>query len=163
MRRSVELLIIALLCGCSDAEPAYPKTRDELEKLAAANPGLTETCREDLQRDGIDAIALRDDECFEKLPAQRWRGLWDRGWEWTSFCPAPARECPIRADHGDIWLERAEDAYKGPELADGLYQIEFVGRRTKFPGHFGHLNQYDHLMVVDRIVSIRLVRAEPQK
>lgn len=141
----------------------YPKTREELEKLIAVNPGLIKECREDLQRYGSRAILFGYDECFEKMPARRWSGLWERGWEWTSFCRETAKECPIRADHGDIWLEGAEAAYKGPELVDGLYRIEFVGRRTKYPGYFGHLNQYDHLMVVDRMISVRLLKAEPQK
>ena len=161
MGRSVTLLIMALLSGCSERDLVHPKSSEELEKLAAVNPGLTKACREAVQTEGIGALVHRDDECFEKLPAQRWNGLWERGWEWTNFCPAPAKDCPYAAEHGDIWLEGAEDAYKGPELVDGQYAIEFVGRRTKYPGHFGHLNQYDHLMLVDRIISIRLVRAEP--
>ena len=92
-------------------------------------------------------------KCFDLLPASRWHGLWQQGWEWSNFCPEPAKECLIRADHGDIWMEFAEGV--DPDLADGLYEVEFIGRRTRKPGNFGHLNQYDHLMIVERMISSR--------
>jgi hypothetical protein len=53
------------------------------------------------------------------------------------------------------WLTFGKDAYRGVKLADdGVYRIEFVGRRTKVAGNFGHQASYDYLMVVDRLISI---------
>lgn len=94
------------------------------------------------------------------LPDQRWSGLWNSGWEWTSFCPDPAKKCDATSDRGGIWLDFARDAYRGPELPDGVYRIEFIGRRTKLPGYFGHLGQYDHLMAAGRVISIQKIPGE---
>ena len=128
-----------------------------MEDIRAENPGMTKACLEVVRRTGFPPL---DDmpRCYGMLPAKRWAGLWNSGWEWTNFCPAPARECPIASEHGDVWLEFADKAYDGPDLPDGIYEIEFIGRRTAKAGSFGHLSQYDHAMVVDRVLSITLVQ-----
>jgi hypothetical protein len=167
MRRfAIPLLFLLFACGSPKVDPAGEKTGlsdAEMKQFVAENPGMTKACLDEVSRSGILGYRPDDPACFEMMSARRWKGLWKSGWEWTNFCPAPARECSISAEHGDIWLEFAEHAYSGPELKDGLYEIEFIGRRTKVPGHFGHLGQYDHLMVADRVNSIRLLRAEPQE
>ena len=57
------------------------------------------------------------------------------------------------------WLVFGKDAYPR-EIRDGLYRIEFIGRRTKVPGYFGHLNTYEHMVIVDRLISIRTIPGE---
>ena len=90
-------------------------------------------------------------------PPRRWSGLLNLGFEWSNFCPSPAQTCSLSSERGDVWTELGTGVFKGDELPDGLYQVEFVGRRTLKAGHFGHLNQYDHYMIVDRIVSVKRV------
>jgi hypothetical protein len=160
---------LALLAGCNQQKPAVSE-RDaalanaidaKIAQIRASNPGIKETCLTKLRANQLGATEwVNNPDCFEMMPEQRWSGLWNSGWEWTNFCPEPAEECPGASDRGDIWLKLAKDAYRGPELLDGVYRIEFVGRRTKVPGHFGHLGQYDYLMVADRVISIKEIPGE---
>lgn len=143
-----------LLVGCNQRKPAMSNA--DFQAFKAANPGMRQKCLNDVRYGGFKAWRPDDPDCFEMMPAQRWSGLWERGWEWTNFCPDPATECDWMAKRG-TWLIFAKDAYRGPAQPDGLYRVEFVGRRTKVPGNFGHMNSYDHLMVVDRLISIRRV------
>ena len=155
MYRAPFLLLVGLLLGCeanhatSDEEAAVNK---EIENIRKANPGLKEACLKKLGTGAIGASEwMNNPDCFDMMPPQRWRGLWNSGWEWSNFCPVPAASCSIAPDHGGIWL-----TFPAPptgEETDGVYQIEFVGRRTRVPGHFGHLGQYEHLIVVDRQIS----------
>lgn len=147
-----------LLAGCKYREPAMSSA--DIQQFAASHPGITQTCLDDVRwgrRDWGDVVD--DSGCFEMLPAQRWRGLWETGWEWTNFCPDPATKCDWMSGHG-TWLTFGSNAYHGPVLPDGTYRIDFVGRRTKVPGYFGHQDEYDHLMVVDRVISIRKIPGE---
>jgi hypothetical protein len=89
--------------------------------------------------------------------ATRWRGLWDSGWEWSIFCTDPTHKCETSPEKGDAWLEFSEGAYNGPRLTHGLYEIEFIGRRTAQPAGFGHLGQYDYEIIVDRVISMKKV------
>jgi len=161
-----ELAILLLLASCDQPKPAVSKqdvalakTMDaDIAEIRTSHPGIKGACLKRIRAGELGAFEWIDNpDCFDMLPQQRWSGLWNSGWEWTSFCPEPAKECPIASEQGDVWLTFGNNAYRGPELADGLYRIEFVGRRTKVPGYFGHLDQYDHLMVVDRVIWIEHV------
>lgn len=135
-------------------------TSADVQAFAAERPGITAKCLDDVRwgrRDWGDAG--EDPDCFEMLPEQRWSGLWEDGWEWTNFCAEPAKQCDWMAKSG-TWLTFAEGAYPKGEVPDGTYRIEFIGRRTKIPGQFGHDGAYEHLMVVDRLISIRTIPGE---
>lgn len=159
-----------LLVGCGQRKPVMSKEDEalaraldaDIEEIRAGNPGIKEVCLKKLRTGQMGAFEwINNPECFEMLPARSWTGLWNTGWEWTNFCPEPAKKCPISSEHGDIWIEFAEGAYRGlPEQPDGVYRINFIGRRTNTSGYFGHLGQYDHLMVVDRVISIRKIPGE---
>lgn len=56
-----------------------------------------------------------------------------------------------------IWLKFADKVELDDNLPDGIHHIEFVGRRTKVPGNFGHTASYEHLMIVDQIISLEPV------
>jgi hypothetical protein len=151
-------MLMVLAASCDQRQPAISDA--EFREFRDAWPGMTKACLEKVRYGGFLSVAWDQPECFEMQPARQWRGLLQRGFEWSNFCPAPARRCPISADAEDIWLEFAKGARDGPTLEDGLYALEFFGRRTKVPGPFGHLNQYDHLIVVDRLISVRRVADE---
>lgn len=59
-----------------------------------------------------------------------------------------------------IWLEFADNVALDDDLPDGIHRIEFVGRRTKVPGNFGHTASYNHLMIVDQIISLEPVKVQ---
>ena len=120
---------------------------------------MTQQCLDAVRYGGFRAWQPNDPNCFEMTAPQRWSGLWEKGWEWTNFCPDPATKCDWMSKRG-TWLTLAKDAYRGPKLQDGTYRIEFIGRRTKKAGNFGHQASYDHLMVVDRMMSIKKIPGE---
>jgi hypothetical protein len=150
----------SLLVSCHERKPAMPDS--EFEKFRAAWPGMTKQCLDEIRYYGILAWRPDDPDCFEMMPAQQWSGLWETGWEWSNFCPSPATECDWMAKRG-IWLTFAKDAYHGPERPDGVYQIHFIGRRTKAPAQFGHQGNYDHLIVVDRLISMSQVSGTEER
>lgn len=159
MNRAIWLLLSIAASGCEDRGAKFSKAEIEqlnlaAEQFRAKNPGVTKSCLEAMRAGEGPAFPTPKDGCFEMQPAKRWHGLWNSGWEWTNFCPSPARDCPIAAERDDTWLEFADGVSPRPEPNDGLYEIEFIGRRTSVPGHFGHLDQYDHAMIVDRLISI---------
>jgi hypothetical protein len=152
------IVIALLLAGCDYRQPGMSSA--DIQEFAASHPGITQTCLDDVRwgrRSWGDVVD--DSDCFEMQPAQRWTGLWEIGWEWTNFCPDPTTKCDWMSGHG-TWLTFAKDAYHDPVLPDGTYRIDFVGRRTKVPGYFGHQGEYEHLMVVDHVISIQKIPGE---
>jgi hypothetical protein len=160
MKRIIVALIAMLAAGCSrggsnNTEAALADAY--LQQLQAQHPGMTDACVQKIRKGEIGLADWIDNPgCFDMLPDQRWSGLWNTGWEWTNFCPATAQQQCDWSKRG-TWLTFAKKAYEGPELEDGIYRIEFIGRRTRVPGYFGHLDQYAHLMVVDRLISIKKI------
>ena len=144
------------------------KTKEEAEaylsELRRSNPGLTESCIEKMRSDQLGAFEfINNPACFEMQPRRRWTGVWNKGWEWTSFCEGSGSGCPIASERGATWLTFADGARPRWEPKDGLHRVEFVGRRSAAPGNFGHLGQYDHLMVVDQLISIAPLRKAPKE
>ena len=163
------IAIALLLASCDQRKPGASREdarlaqaiNADIAKIRAGNPGIKNACLEKLRANKLGAFEWADNpHCYDMLPDQNWSGLWNSGWEWTNFCSDPAKECGATSDRGGIWLIFAKGAYSGPELRDGVYHIDFVGRRTKIAGYFGHQAQYDHLMVVDRIISIEHIPGE---
>ena len=156
--RGLFAIAIALLTGCEYHEPGMSSA--DIQAFAAEHPGLTATCLNDVRWGRRDWGSVSSDaDCFEMQPARRWSGLWEHGWEWTNFCPDPAKKCDWMAEPG-TWLTFAEKVNLPDDLPDGTHRIEFIGRRTKVPGHFGHQAGYEHLMVVDQVISIRAIPGE---
>ena len=45
----------------------------------------------------------------------------------------------------------------------GVYVIDFIGRRTLYPGHYGHMGGWNEEVLVDRIFSIKQIKAPPKE
>ncbi|EAQ28152.1 hypothetical protein NAP1_11173 [Erythrobacter sp. NAP1] len=93
--------------------------------------------------------------------ARRWEGLWLDEFEGSRFCAAPADDCTYHSAGERVWLTFAEEirATERPAF-DGkirLYQIEFIGRQTSEPGHFGHAGTSDRKIVVEELLKLELV------
>lgn len=143
------------LSGCNRRTPAVSEA--DYRAFKASNPGMTKQCLEAYRYGGFSAWRPDDPNCFEMTPSQHWSGLWENGWEWTNFCPDPAKNCDWISKRGS-WLTFAQGAYRGSKPLDrGVYRIDFVGRRTKAAGNFGHLGSYDHLIVVERVLSLHKI------
>ena len=154
MKATLILPMIAVLFGCQQPEPVI--SDDEFTGFRESHPGMVQSCLDEVLYGGYVEWRPDDPDCYEMLPAQRWSGLWEHGWEWTNFCPEPAKTCDWMAEHG-TWLAFADDVQLEDNLPDGVHRIEFVGRRTKVSGNFGHAASYKHLMIVDRIISLEPV------
>lgn len=106
------------------------------------------------------------EDCVALLPAEHLQGVWVTGFEQSGFIPgaidAPGRD-DVRAQ--DTWLTFARGATPDHSLWDqrdarggwAAFAIEFEGRRSRDRGRYGHLNGAPHLVVVDRILSLRIL------
>ena len=151
--------LIAVACACvlvAGCDQRQPKVTDaQVQKLKAAMPGITDACLDKVRWGGIEAMPSEIDKCFKMEPQRRWSGLYVTGFEWSRFCPAPARECSDESPGQYIMLDDsaapALPAYAGEE-SPPLYTIEFVGRKTVFPIDAPNMPIYE--IVVDRMISM---------
>ena len=167
MKAILAILLISTVAGCKN-EPVKP--RDLVQRLEAGNlsdddlrvitgyfPGMTRSCTEKVRAGGERAMPKRTEDCFEMTPQRRWSGLWRAALEGSQFCPdeagRPAKECAFKEGTTMTWLEPRSD-YTPNGI---LYQVNFVGRRTARPGHFGAYGFYQHEIVVDRMISMKRV------
>jgi hypothetical protein len=100
---------------------------------------------------------------------ERMQGLWRNGFEESVFCPAPAQKCDyvMTGDRAEplIWLDASISfpaEIKMRQLG-GLYEIEFLGRRSVKPGRYGHMGMFDQQVIVDRLISVREVEPPPKE
>ena len=110
------------------------------------------------------------DECSKMEPARRYQGIWVDAFEGQQFIPkgtkAPQwprgnfntsewRKEADRAIAGSIWLD-VERAKLGHKWKQGGRRaiIEFVGRKTRFPGNYGHMGMFGQEIIVDRVISL---------
>ncbi|MEP9401719.1 hypothetical protein [Sphingomonas sp. VNH70] len=137
----------------SDADMAY---------YEASLPGMTGECRAMVRREGLFSIPFYTDECFRMTQPRRWQGLWRTGFEDSMFCEVPATRCSLGSQPEDVWIEFKTPADFRAKVPDGLYRIDFIGRRTVVPGSHGHLGVARHAMVVDRLLFIDKVADTPR-
>jgi hypothetical protein len=110
-----------------------------------------------------------EEECVDLLPAETMRGVWVTGFEQSGFIP-DATEVPepndVRAQQ--TWLSFADGATPDRSVwaerdrrhGFAAFAIEFVGRRSRGAspnGGYGHLNGAANLVVVQRILSLRVL------
>lgn len=110
--------------------------------------------------------------CIDFLPAERMRGVWISGFERSWFVPGLASvPDPRRTDLSGIWLTFSTGALPDPALRRemdaqrgvAVVAIEFDGRRSRHPGQYGHMGGADQIVIVDRIVSARLIGPLPPR
>lgn len=115
--------------------------------------------------------SLPTDQCFKMQAARRYRGVWIDEFEGQQFIPegtkVPAwprgsltssewRKQADQARAATIWLD-VETAAAGHtwQQAGRKAFIEFVGRKTLYPGSYGHMGMSGQEIIVDRVISIR--------
>jgi len=190
MLRPRTLLLCALVSSCHQQTPVQehrvndPKRLAELRRLFVPEAYVRPEDQQKAQRlrDGYSApfpcsydevelgthaiASLPIDQCFKMTKSQRMRGLWRNDFEGQAYCAAPARECPAGKwkpnEPGVAWIDFASPL---PGEADtppgGLYAIDFVGRGTAYPGMYGEYGFYNQEVIVDRLISIRMIRPPP--
>jgi hypothetical protein len=111
------------------------------------------------------------DQCYKMEPARTYRGIWIDEFEGQAFIPdgttppgwptsdpkSPGwREAAERARAARIWLttDRVDLPHKR-QAGTRRVLLEFVGRKTMYPGAFGHMGMSGHELIVDRVLSER--------
>lgn len=118
--------------------------------------------------------SLPTDQCYKMEAPRRYRGIWIDEFEGQAFIPEgttapewpradPAspgwREQFDRAQAATIWLD-VERAKLGHHRNGGRKMfIDFMGRKTMYPGQYGHMGLSGHEIIVDRVISLKVCPA----
>lgn len=138
-----------------------------MEKLRVGDPGMTEECLNKIRWGGIEAATGKIEDCYKFDPPRRWKGLFFTGFEVSRFCPEPARECSDDTPGEHIWLAQGpsiqiprRNGESGPEPE--LFRVDFIGRKTTYPGGHGHTGASEEEIIVDRLISLKQVEPSPK-
>jgi hypothetical protein len=115
--------------------------------------------------------SLPTDQCYKMEEPRRHRGIWIDEFEGQAFVPEGTRppSWPTDDSKAPGWKERAEEARLARIWIDtrrvdldrasrrrGTRRfIEFVGRKTRFPGVHGHFGMFGSEIIVDRVIALR--------
>jgi hypothetical protein len=97
---------------------------------------------------------LPTEKCVKMDAPKHWHGLWRNEFEGSQFCPGEPADCTYEVGPR-IWFSwrgKFPNALK-PRIS-GVYEIEFVGRKTSYSGTYGHFGLFDDEIIADRIISI---------
>lgn len=165
-RLAVILFLALAACSSRDGMPAmaYKNPRDVLVVGLGLDEMLGDTCNRPLRRNGqVYAIEfVGAEKCFKFGAPQKYHGVWLREFEVSAFFEGRT-ELPLPKDYftnDGTWLEtgaldlppefgRCWDRH--PWCA---FSVDFVGRRSAYRGHYGHMGDYPSAIVVDKIEAI---------
>lgn len=115
--------------------------------------------------------SLTTDQCYKMQAPRRHQGVWIDKFEGQSFIPEGTsspewprtdpksprwREQFERARLANIWLNTSRiTSDEKPRQPGKKWLIEFVGRKTLYPGAYGHFGMSGNEIIVDRIISLR--------
>ena len=115
--------------------------------------------------------SLPTDQCYKMEEARRHRGVWVDEFEGQRFIPegtnlpewpktdpkSPGwKEQFERARIATIWIDTSRANVDRKSRRNGARRfIEFVGRKTMFPGAYGHFGMSGQEIIVDRVISLR--------
>jgi hypothetical protein len=115
-------------------------------------------------------VGLPTDQCYRMDEPRRYRGVWIDEFEGQQFIPEGTR--PPKWPDGNsrtpgwrkrleqarlasIWLDTSRATFAKKPRVGGRKWIEFVGRKTRYPGLYGHLGMSGHEIIVDRVIALR--------
>ena len=127
-----------------------------------------------VERSGKDTIdVLPTERCYVMEAPRRWSGVWTDEFENQLFVPdgtaAPERvlgdpstpgwrERAERAIAASIWLDVGKTHLRRAADARGRrMRLRFIGRRTMYPGEYGHMGMFGNEIVVDRVISAETI------
>ncbi len=115
--------------------------------------------------------SLPTDQCYKMDEPRRYKGVWLDAFEGQHFIPEGGSppEWPDTDPGSTGWTEEFERARLAttwidvsrvklaeiPRNRGARRLIEFVGRRTKYPGAYGHMGMSGQEIIVDRVISLR--------
>ena len=149
-----------MLASCGGRGSPASAYRNWCDQLAVGfglrDLGLVWPCTKRSKADGVTVFErIPTDQCYKMDPPRKWTGLWRNSFEGSQFCPAPASNCSFGRPGPRIWLDSERASKKEPD--EGLYAVEFVGRRTSVKGHYGHMGASDYELVADRFLLMKRI------
>lgn len=162
-RSLLAVLLAACLNGCSEHAWTAPSYRNSWHRFLVSF-GLDERLEVPpcfrVVEFGIQHVG--EEACFRFGPPARMQGVWLPEFEGSSFFQN-ARVRPTRDfSRSQTWLD-LDSRVVLPKLGvrdDGELKavaVDFVGRRSIFPGMYGHLGGSRHYIIVDRLISAKLL------
>ena len=150
-----------VLAGC---HKQIPKVSEQtIQAIHASEPGMTDKCLSIIRWGGVEALRGEPENCYKFDAPRRWRGLYFGAFEASRFCPEPARECSDAGPGERIWLEASPSAgvpdWK-PTGSAALFAVDFIGHKSSYPGHYGHMGMSDEEIVVDHLISMKQLKIE---
>lgn len=165
------LLATAFLAlnACDQRTPSLVAYRHLSDALASVLPldvfGIY-PCASRRKEGGVEVIVgVPVDQCFKMLPAKRFRGIWLDQFEGSVFIDGARdmgtakaelrRRLAVPAAHMEWlgWDDTYRAAHFPPSPNARVVAIDFIGRRTAYPGRYGHMGMSSSEVVVDRIIS----------
>lgn len=115
--------------------------------------------------------SLPTDQCYKMDAPRRYRGVWIDEFEGQQFAPEGIRvpEWPRGDPKSPKWRQQADQAIAATIWLDVQHTklghkwqqggrrvfIEFIGRKTMYPGNYGHMGMSGQEIIVDRLISQR--------
>lgn len=102
-------------------------------------------------------------DCYRFDEKRRFSGVWRNEFEGSSFFEGRTSLPLDNRQRQEAWLDFSKEASANeafdtlPKKGTSVVQIEFEGRKTSVPGSHGHFGMYRHLILVDRVLSIRII------
>ena len=136
-----------------------------MRQIRLEEPGMKQECLEKMRWDGPQALPLPLEDCFQFDAPRRWTGRWFIAFEVSRFCPDTARQCSLQEPGEWIWLTTAPSVslpqYKGPQALISAFKVDFIGRKSTYPGGYGHMESADQEIIIDRMISMKRVGPPP--
>lgn len=157
--RFIDMFLVGGLLLTQSGCRATPALSDaEVQRIRGMLPGITSTCLSLIRYKGLVAMPTRVDQCFKMTAPRRWKGVWRREFELSRYCPVETSTCGSAYTGNEIWLSFVDDVAQKLPAHNGLYSIEFVGRKTLVPGAHGHMGTFHHEILVDRLISVKALQ-----
>lgn len=167
MMRALLLLSLLILPGCSSDRPtpaaAYAKWTDRLIVSLGLEYSVGTSCWEKVgEGDESGVRFIGEEKCFRFDPPERIKGVWMREYEGSSLLTQAQYDAGLRfIRDDDTWLEPfAADRPPVDEKDVRAYRVEFIGRRSSYPGAYGHMGGSRHIVLLDRMISIEEIKAK---
>jgi hypothetical protein len=174
MKRSWIILIFFGLGACDrSATPlaAYRHPGDALASVLPLSIFDIYPCASVTKEDGMKVIVgVPDDQCFKMLPSQHFHGIWLDEFEGSVFFEGKLKAESVKAEvqrrlktksYSNEWLDLAGSAGKYLPLKNSpnsrMVALDFIGRRTAYLGRYGHMGGSTSEVLVDRVISARVV------
>ena len=178
MRLTAPLIAAVTLAGCRqgpDTTPAaYAKLSDRMRATLSWFPWVDDICVKNERR-------VPDEYCFRFDTPRRWSGvLTHDDYAGNRFYPGltdyvatqnlppsltfKVANAPFRRNCEQAFCRPlgARTPDEAEDKTSKVFYVEFIGRRTKVEGPYGHTSMFGHLILIDRMILERRL-PEPAK